>query len=63
MTDDRKHDGRDDLVVWQVELDGRVLVRASLAAPPGCQAGALRIDAVVVEGPDGPRLILVAAGG
>lgn len=63
MTNDRKHDGRDDVVVWQVEPDGRVQVRASLAAPPGCHAGALRVDAAVVDGPDGPRLVLVAAGG
>ena len=38
-------------------------IRASLAAPPGCHAGALRVDAAVVDGPDGPRLVLVAAGG
>lgn len=60
MNDDSKHDGRDDVVSWQLERDGRVRLDVSLAAPRGCEAGPLDVTAAVVDGPDGPRLVIVA---
>lgn len=60
MGDDRKHDGRDDLVAWQVSPD-RARVELRLAAPALAVEGPLQVERAEVVARDGALVLIVTA--